>query len=61
MADKESRKERVEQLQKVFEEGVLSLANDASWRRMMDFLAKFRRYSFNNFRPLHRQEEGRER
>lgn len=48
MADKESRKERVEQLQKVFEEGVLSLANDASWRRMMDFLAKFRRYSFNN-------------
>lgn len=48
MASKESRKERVEQLQKVFEEGVLSLANDASWRRMMDFLAKFRHYSFNN-------------
>lgn len=48
MTDKESRKERVEQLQKVFEEGVLSLANDASWRRMMDFLAKFRHYSFNN-------------
>lgn len=48
MANTESRKERVEQLQKVFEEGVLSLANDASWRRMMDFLAKFRHYSFNN-------------
>ena len=48
MASKESRKERVEQLQAIFEEGVLSLANDASWRRMMDFLAKFRHYSFNN-------------
>ena len=56
MANTESRKERVEQLQKVFEEGVLSLADDASWRRMMDFLAKFRHYSFNNTMLIYMQK-----